>query len=260
MRNTRLEAQILSSVDELVQCAISAGLKGGEEREEEINRGIALIKVMGDLLAEALEGRIEHMQALLEQLVAQRLPDRRVLQSFGNFSRDLQEIITRGVAEYRSSKSIPDEEVVTPPEQATTETITENLAATETTTNQGQKSCFKEQEELWPAALTVTLSTAPLKNLRLALERAYPGEEIIENFTTRGGKLAFFLPRLNLGFEIASQQQDWRKEFFYRQAGITVINVVEEELMNPFLLLAVCGYSGFLAPQNNLLTKQFSQC
>lgn len=230
MRNTRLEAQILSSVDELVQCAISAGLKGGAEREEEIARGIALIKAMGDLLAEALEGRTEHMQALLEQLVAQRLPDRRVLQSFGNFSRDLQEIITKGVAEYREGQNSPEEEAV-PPQG---ETAPEATMVTFTVT----KPLTDRLEEVYPGkevAQTTTL-TDPLRNLRLALERAYPGEEIIENFTTRGGKLAFFLPHLNLGFEIASQQQDWRKEFFYRQAGITVINVAEEELTNPFYL------------------------
>lgn len=238
MRHNRLEAQILSSVDEVVQCAISAGLKSGSEREEEIARGVALVKQMGDLLAEALEGRTEHLQTLLEQLVAQRLPERRVLQSFGNFSRDLQEIITRGIAEYTAGKELSEEgrEVGLPPEQELTETAEEKTAADEALPEAEAEVRLTGREAPESEVLPPTSGPAPLKRLRLALERAYPGEEIIEDFATRGGRLAFYLPGRNLGLELASTEQDWRKEFFYRRAGITVIKVSEKDLENPLSL------------------------
>ncbi|MGI9953282.1 hypothetical protein V3F56_13050 [Moorellaceae bacterium AZ2] len=255
MRNSRLEAQILNSVDELVQCTISAGLKEGEEREEAIARGVELVQQMGDLLVEALEGRTQHIRALLEQLVAQRLPDRKILQSFGSFPRDLEEIIVRGIAAYQASKTGPPE--VPPPEEAPgaeDDTVVEDgadVTGEDSGEAHGLPEFRQEQEEVPPADVVTPPSllpageeaapspppaAEPLRNLRLALERAYPGEEIKENVAIRGSKLAYFLPRLRLGFEIGTWPSDWRKDFFYRQAGIEVVKVAGEELQNPFAL------------------------
>ncbi|MBE3582190.1 MAG: hypothetical protein IMW96_11275 [Thermoanaerobacteraceae bacterium] len=258
MRNSRLESQILASVDELVQCAIAVGLKEGEEREEAIARGVELVRLMGDLLVEALEGRTQHMRALLEQLVAQRLPDRKILQSFGTFSRDLEEIIDRGIAAYRAGLTTPPQ--ASPREEPAGAGESGPAEEGEAVTGEGEdgedetydllESAQEEVEEA-PAA-EETGPSAPLpsadaepssppepgswRNLRLALERAYPGEEIKENVAVRGGKLAYFLPRLGLGFEIGTWPPDWRKDFFFRQAGIEVVKVAAEELRNPFTL------------------------
>lgn len=234
MRSTRLEAQILNSIDEVVQCAISAGLKEGPAREEEIARGAAIIQEIGHLLLEALEGKEEHLKSLVEQLAAQRLPDRRVLQSFGHFSRDLQEIIELGVSNYLKSKGSGGEEVLSPEylaqkagekpnEEASSDKIVE--------VRPGEQTSLEEKEQNKPRS-----STAKLRGLRLALEQAFPGEELLENFVTRGGKLDYFLPRLNLGFELAPATPNWRKEFFLRRAGIKVIKVTEGELQNPVAL------------------------
>lgn len=100
MHNIRLENEILQRVDELVHCALSVGLKNELGRDEQLARGVALVQEMGDLLLEVLEGQEQHLQALLEQIVAQRLPDRRILQSFGNFSHDIRYIIYEGTKKY----------------------------------------------------------------------------------------------------------------------------------------------------------------
>ncbi|SMB98083.1 hypothetical protein SAMN00808754_2113 [Thermanaeromonas toyohensis ToBE] len=250
MRNNRLEAQILSSIDELVQCAISAGLKEGEAREEEIERGAAIIQEIGHLLVEALEGREEHLKSLVEQLAAQRLPDRRVLQSFGHFSRDLQEIIERGVSSYLKSKGsdagesasleYPSLNVSEQPDEGT---LTGGAVEVPTSA-QARLEQKKEQGESKSLV-------AKLKGLRLALEQAFPGEELLENFVTRGGKLDYFLPRLNLGFELNSAAPNWRKEFFLRQAGIRVIKVTEGELRNPLALARRLRRPGSLQAASN---------
>lgn len=233
MHNSRLEAQILNSIDEVIQCAISAGLKEGPAREEEIARGAAIIQEIGHLLLEVLEGKKEHLKSLVEQLAAQRLPDRRVLQSFKHFSRDLQEIIERGVNNYLKDKSSGEEDVLdseplhqtkeNPDEKAQSNTILEIHPAEQTS--------LEEKEENKPQ-----FSMSKRRGLRLALEQAFPGEEILENFVVRGGKLDYFLPRLNLGFEVASAAPNWRKEFFLRRAGIKVIKVSEDEIQNPLSL------------------------
>ena len=241
MHNSRLEAQILNSIDEVIQCAISAGLKEGPAREEEIARGAAIIQEMGHLLLEVLEGKKEHLKSLVEQLAAQRLPDRRVLQSFRHFSRDLQEIIEQGVNNYLKDKSSGEEDVLdseplyqtreSPDEKAQSNTILEIHPAEQTS--------LEEKEENKPQS-----SMSKRRGLRLALEQAFPGEEILENFSIRGGKLDYFLPRLNLGFEVASAAPNWRKEFFLRRAGIKVIKVSEDEIQNPLSLARRLRRSG----------------
>jgi len=257
VRNSRLEAQILVSVDELVQAAISAGLREGAEREEAVSRGAELVRQMGDLLVEALEGRTQHMRALLEQLVAQRLPDRKILQSFGTFSRDLEEIIDRGIAAYQAGRAVtPEESPREGPTEAGEGRKEEGEGAVTGRGGDGGDETYDLLDDAQgateaPAAQERPASppaptpgaepparpeSGPWRNLRLALERAYPGEEIKENVAVRGGKLAYFLPRLKLGFEVGNGPSDWRKDFFYRQAGIQVVKVSVHELRNPFSL------------------------
>jgi len=104
LRNNRLESKILQKVDELIKLTLEAGINNKEEREKQLEKGIALVQEMGDLLLKVLEGRNEHLQALLEQLVSQRLPERRILQSFGNFPHDIQYVIENGVMKYLDNK------------------------------------------------------------------------------------------------------------------------------------------------------------
>jgi len=70
----------------------------------------------------------------------------------------------------------------------------------------------------------------------MALMQAYPEEEIIINYETRRGKIPFFLPRLQLGFEPAGLYHDWRHEFYCRQQGISIRQVASDELANPVYL------------------------
>ncbi|MCG0277292.1 MAG: hypothetical protein L5656_01975 [Thermanaeromonas sp.] len=235
MRNSRLEAQILNSIDEVVQCAISAGLKEGPAREEEIARGASIIEEIGHLLLEVLEGKEEHLKSLVEQLAAQRLPDRRVLQSFGHFSRDLQEIIERGVNNFlnnKVSRKEGEEDILSPeaPPETSESPDDEFPADTILEVQPTGQTCLEKEEDR-PRS-----SPGKVRGLRLALEQAFPGEEIVENFVFRGGTLDYFLPRLNLGFEVASTAPDWRKEFFLRRAGIKVIKLSEGEIKNPLSL------------------------
>ncbi|AOQ23914.1 hypothetical protein MTAT_05490 [Moorella thermoacetica] len=306
MRSQRLENEVLQRVDELVQCAISISLKDESAREEQLNRGITLVKEMGDLLLEVLEGREEHLQALLEQLIAQRLPDRRVLQSFGNFPRDIQQMISNGIASYLASRqekkgqgntaaeasndgvvpveSTPagtdltarDEPVCeeiesgqeepggkADPEaipvavqervgQEATGVSTPGAAATlpETTPvpPQPPEPAGKEGNEDPTSGIatapgseediqeTRVVTAAATEALYLALLQAYPGEEIVRDYETRGGKITFYLPGRQLGFELDTWHHDWRHDFYCRQEGISIRRVAGDELANPAYL------------------------
>ncbi|CEP66620.1 Uncharacterized [Moorella glycerini] len=281
MRNNRLENEILQRVDELVQCAISISLKDESARVEQLARGIAMVQEMGDLLLEVLEGREQHLQALLEQLVAQRLPDRRILQSFGNFPRDIQYIISEGTARYfkareekgkehapseESKPAAPGETVDAansaspaaqavevaadqPPLEATPsdtsgEPVNEPLPGPVSTGEDNFLPVGRQDDMTSPESETAS-SAAPagaasgnqaLEALRLALLQAYPDEEVITNYETRGGKIPFFLPRLQLGFEPDGMRYDWRHEFYCRQQGISIRKVAADELANPAYL------------------------
>ncbi|WP_406678581.1 hypothetical protein [Moorella sp. ACPs] len=276
MRNNRLENEILQRVDELVQCAISISLKDESTRAEQLARGINMVQDIGDLLLEVLEGREQHLQALLEQLVAQRLPDRRILQSFGNFPRDIQYIISEGIARYlktreeKGKEQASSEESVPPaPGEAVDVANTASSAAQagQIDTDQSpleatagnmseepvKEPVLKPESVVEDKTLPVTseggegkpfpeqttaadpLSQA-METLRLALLQAYPDEELIINYETRGGKIPFFLPRLQLGFAPAGTHYDWRHEFYCRQQGISIRKVAADELANPVYL------------------------
>ncbi|MDN5325852.1 MAG: hypothetical protein PWP41_548 [Moorella sp. (in: firmicutes)] len=311
MRSQRLESEVLQRVDELVQCAISLSLKDESAREEQLNRGIALVKEMGDLLLEVLEGREEHLQALLEQLIAQRLPDRRVLQSFGNFPRDIQQMITYGISSYLASRqekkdqgsiageagteelapvdSTPagkdtparDEPVAEPVGEeiesrqekpggeadqealpvAARERVDEGAAGVSTpgaaatlqeaapVIPQSPEPAGSEVSEASPPggeaapgsgrdiqAETRVVTAAAAEALYLALLQAYPGEEIVRDYETRGGKITFYLPGRQLGFELDTWHHDWRYDFYCRQEGISIRRVAGDELANPAYL------------------------
>lgn len=307
MRNSRLENEILRRVDELVQCAMSVSLKDEPGREEQLARGIALVQEMGDFLLEVLEGREQHLQALLEQLIAQRLPDRRILHSFGNFPHDIQYIISEGTANYlktlkqgekapedhsgkvSTSSGVPaptvydnnfsdeDEgpELVaasdtlheTAPEYAVTSPIDNHqfssldetageskIAATHPEVPSDFNATQKPVADACPGRTAIPETTTiegiypglpdnatriyrdNMEIIRLALLQTYPGEEIINNYPTPYGKLSFYLPRLQLGFEPASLRHDWRYNFYCRQHGIRIRVITEEELVNPIFL------------------------
>jgi hypothetical protein len=274
LRNNRLENEILQRVDELVQCAISISLKDESTRAEQLARGIDMVQKMGDLLLEVLEGREQHLQAILEQLVAQRLPDRRILQSFGNFPRDIQYIISEGIARYlktreEKEKTSSEESVPLAPGEAVDVANTASSAAQagqidtdqfplEATAGNMSEEPVKEpglkpesvvedktlpvisegeEGKSFPEQTTAAdpLSQA-METLRLALLQAYPDEELVINYETRGGKIPFFLPRLQLGFAPAGTHYDWRHEFYCRQQGISIRKVAADELANPVYL------------------------
>ncbi|MGI9860229.1 hypothetical protein SDD30_02435 [Moorella naiadis] len=301
MRSQRLENEILQRVDELVQCAISIGLKDEATREEELQRGSSLVQAMGDLLLEVLEGREEHLQALLEQLIAQRLPDRRILQSFGNFPRDIQQMISNGIASYLASRqegkeestgavpatsgegapsdngtpaaepvsqemasapsgeeipvTIPEGGDKEPEETSTLATATAPVVEQEppaiskpvvSKNSLAANDTMQEGEATIVAGASNEESTSPKDNasilddavaaLHLALLQAYPGEEIIRDYETRGGKIAFYLPQRQVGFELDTWHHDWRHDFYCRQEGISIRRVASDELNNPAYL------------------------
>ncbi|BCV21269.1 hypothetical protein [Moorella sp. Hama-1] len=300
MRSQRLENEILQRIDELVQCAISSSLKDEVTREAQLKRGASLVQAMGDLLLEVLEGREEHLQALLEQLIAQRLPDRRILQSFGNFPRDIQQMISNGIASYLASRQeekdepagaatatpgegapgdnsapvakpvneetdsspfgeeVPvaalEEEAEEPEETVALETTTAPVAEQEPTPT--PKPTIAEaspaiDDTLPGGEATIVDGTSnqeatqednagvlddAVEALYLALLQAYPGEEIIRDYETRGGKITFYLPQRQLGFELATWRHDWRHDFYCRQEGISIRQVADDELTNPAYL------------------------
>ncbi|MBC7325593.1 MAG: hypothetical protein H5T99_09800 [Moorella sp. (in: Bacteria)] len=286
MRNNRLENEILQRVDELIQYAISISLYDETSRIEQLARGISMVQEMGDLLLEVLEGQEQLLQSLLEQLVAQRLPDRRILQSFGNFPRDIQHIISEGISSYLNAREEKSRDQVArvetapeappstegasggnlPPTTGETgfkETISpvpsgaEEAPPPETAEQPLEKATVQPPPEVTPgdrpapqlaavtgepvpdsvpAEIPEAGAPPPLEALRLALLQAYPEEEIIINYETRGAKIPFFLPRLQLGFELASARHDWRHDFYCRQQGISIRKVADDELANPAYL------------------------
>jgi hypothetical protein len=99
-KNRSEEEQLaLRLVDSLIEYAISTSLLKGEEREVALSKGVETAKELAHAIQRLVEGRDEYIENVLMQLVAQKLPDPKILSSFGSFSDDLKHMIEKGVDE-----------------------------------------------------------------------------------------------------------------------------------------------------------------
>ena len=221
MSNSQLEKDILERVDRLIEEVIELGRAGEGSFQENKRRCLETVAELGGLLTVILEGKgEEHLKPLLKQLVAQRIPDKSVLASFGSFSSYLETAIEEGVELYLGSLRGKTEP------QATSSVENPEGVPAESETLLPEESGKEMPREL----------EASLEALKVALVQAYPGEEIVAGYPTRVGKISFYLPRLRLGFELESPLKDWRQEFYCRQEGIRLRRVKAEELANPTYL------------------------
>lgn len=89
-----IEKTILANINRLVQLLIEMSAKNSTEKEPYFQEAICLIRELKPLLLHLVEGREEHLEPLIKQLVLQKLPHHRVFGSFGNLQKDLNDILS----------------------------------------------------------------------------------------------------------------------------------------------------------------------
>ncbi|MBC7347379.1 MAG: hypothetical protein H5U00_07990 [Clostridia bacterium] len=209
------EARILALVDQLIEAAMGLGLLEGEARAAQWEKGRGLVKEVAGLAVDFLEGRSDLLENLLEQLAAQRLPDREILKGFGSFGADLKEIIREGVARYReqvTKQEAPPQEGQVPPLLPGPEVEVRGVAPAE--------------HRPLPAADAV---------LR-ALALVFPGREVQQGYPFHGTTLAYYLPQEKVAVAVEGKFGGGkaRQEYYCRLEGINLIILDAASAANPW--------------------------
>ncbi|KKM09177.1 hypothetical protein SY88_20125 [Clostridiales bacterium PH28_bin88] len=229
---------MLFLTDQMIQAALSAGLLEGEAKQQHIDQAVESVAELAGLLMEVLQGKGEHLETLLYQLASQKLPDRRILESFGNFTQDLNSIMYEGLRLYRRRQVEPKDMLPqglqveqTAPMWIPTEPDTINTAIPESGLYQDRSEQVGKQAEeivvqkefsgdveeipvakdrgddhgdfVAPEKTGYAWRRSPEEDqgdaVLRTLHNLYPGEEVVKGYLFHGTFLDYFLPGVKLG-------------------------------------------------------------
>jgi hypothetical protein len=77
--------QILTNVDRLIETVIATGLKDQEEYRQKFDLGCRLVMEIYNLLEQIIGPQSEYLERAVKEMVAQRIPDQRLLNGFSDF-------------------------------------------------------------------------------------------------------------------------------------------------------------------------------
>jgi len=100
-----LEQQILDLADLLIESLITASMLTGEKQDQQLEISTEIVAKIAGLLEQYLGDFNEHFETLLQQLTQQKLPDKNVLSSFGDFNLLLEKTINKGLTYYKTSQN-----------------------------------------------------------------------------------------------------------------------------------------------------------
>lgn len=223
------ERDILALTDQVIEAAIALGLVGEEEKAERLQQARQKVAELAQLVEPLLEGHQDRLPDLLAQLVRQKLPDDRVLTSFGSFNGDLQQLLADGLAHRGSNKeSAQGGEALAVLERELAEMAGEGNPA---------GGLARERDVLAPAAELVA-SEHPASKPRDAglstLETLFPGEEVRRRHPFHGVVLDYYLPGRALAVVAGPAPAGaGRRELLCRQHGVRVVYLTAGELASP---------------------------
>lgn len=246
-RDREIERRVLFLTDQMIQAALSAGLLEGEAKQQHIDQAVESVAELAGLLMEVLQGKGEHLETLLYQLASQKLPDRRILESFGNFTQDLNSIMYEGLRLYRRRQVEPKDMLPqglqveqTAPMWIPTEPDTINTAIPESGLYQDRsEQVGKQAEEIvvqkefsgdvaWQRSPEEDQGDAVLRTLH----NIYPGEEVIKGYLFHGTFLDYFLPGVKLGIGLHARgayRQHARLDYYCAKEGVDIYWVNRED-------------------------------
>ena len=104
-----MESQVLSLVDDFIDIMIE--LQNADPNQEEALYASAeqQLLTLADKALLLLGGREEYLEAMLNQLITQKLPQEAVMESFGDFKQEVEQLVSRSMDAYREKKLEPEE-------------------------------------------------------------------------------------------------------------------------------------------------------
>lgn len=216
-RDTRkqIERALLEQIDQLIECGIEVSGLETDKRELAIKRGQELVCRILSLLTQIFFGPSDYYETILKQLVGQRLPSTQVLDSFGDFSNLLNEMIVAGIAHYTGGQQLDYGEEWTDQSQVVrTNPVNEEVKA----------------EQIYNSEETATEET--LSPLGRSLRILFPHSQILTNKPFQGTVFEYFLPDQRLAVELnlpVRRESDRRKLLVCAQSGIGLVRINPED-------------------------------
>jgi hypothetical protein len=188
----------------------------GETRDLHQDKAVDLVVELSSTAADLLEGRLDLLEKLLEQLVLQRLPDK----DLGAVYAELQDIITRGVKRYLEKVKAVD------------------FNPSHTVPHQDYPSKHVTSE--------------PPDPILEALAKAFPGSTIHRNWSFHGAFLPYYLPEHRLAVAIEGRHRAGsRQEYYCRQEGILLVWLPQAAASDPRWVARILRQTKALAREPN---------
>jgi len=90
------EQKVLKLCDQLIEKVIAVDVTEGEERDRSLKEAQALFAALLKELENYLQGKEHLLENLAREVIKQKLPDPRVLESFPEFGHNLERIMAEG--------------------------------------------------------------------------------------------------------------------------------------------------------------------
>lgn len=235
INNREWEIQILSGIQHLVHLLIEASYAKGLKKETLLNQAISHLRDLNPSLLKLIDGKEEHLEALIRQLFSQKLPPGFILTSFGGLKRDLDLVIQQAlipsepepdpVPEVKEdNEPLPDSKQEDPIDADIT-TDTNYLTAEPV----GDMAADSQEP---PRAADTGPSLADI------ITNFYPGEKVIHNYFFRSISIDYYLPDRKIAFVLLSPHKRIYKlhHLLLKKEGIILIEVNPRELNNIRLL------------------------
>lgn len=235
-REKEIERRIINLTDHLVQSCMSASLLEDDVRVHHVRQSANTVFEISSLLMEVLPGRENYLYNLLQQLTAQRLPNKRVMDSFGSFWSDLDAIIKEGLLLYNQKKdekytdSKNSQECPEGYLQKDLEPSSNIPVAVESLLQSDISDCLppplEEIRQNNPIAIPDWLSTR--------LQKCFPGSLIMANWKYRGNNVDYYLPdhKLILMRPGRLTKSYARLHYYAENEGMTLIWLEEKDLQD----------------------------
>lgn len=112
------EKTILSNINRLVHLLIELSHRKGDAKTPYINEAVRIINSIRPLLLNLTDGKEEHLEPLIRQLVSQKLPP--VWSSFGDLHNDLNNILAKALQSHKEENLTSDDNAIINEEECTT--------------------------------------------------------------------------------------------------------------------------------------------
>ncbi len=183
--------QILARIDRLIEIVIAVAIKKPQEAERDFEEGCQVIAELFGLLEQIIGPQNEYLNIAIEEMVAQRMPDQRILDSF-----DLQPLLEAMFQQVRAQVSA----------KASTDNLTVEYSDCQ-----------------------VGIETLPNRDqIERALDLLFRNETVLKNHRQDGLYYDYYLPSQKIAVTENGYRQGEEKaikEYLRRKDGIRVVSV-----------------------------------